>query len=406
MTKARTEESTAWANAERYSREYFRLIEVQGNGISERDPWACAQIQALISLTIESLLPAPEVHAIHSLVRRTLHKLAVSGLADQNPACFTTQFRRLLGDYSNAVPEVVRILTFLHLKPELSARLGRLSWKGLNIQVLTWDEVSSLVKDFGSLLGRVHRETGVDFNELRLPWHFVPLSFHVRARSVLEVSNLAEETAEPLRGCINFVLGAGTMYYSFDERKPPAECMAYPMMLMLNEDGSYRNVSWPRAKAQYKDSSFISEKKIESAARVHSRLGCLPDRRREVATGVLLKWQKALDCADEQLSYLFLWQAIEAAALQGISSQFLPAGTVVDRVARLVRARRHERDLLLGLADERGRIAHHGNRSESLELYLNVLKLLVERCFSGMVASRRVKSFSDLLRLYDPDENP
>lgn len=406
MTKAQSEESKAWSNAERYAREYLHLIEVHGDGIAERDPWACAQIQALISLTIESLLPTPEVHAIHSLVSRTLHKLAVSGQADQNPACFSTQFRRLLGDYSNTVPEVVRILTFLHLKPELSAHLGRLSWKGLNVQVLTWNEASNLVKDIGDLPERVHLETGIDFDELSLPWHFVPLSFHVSARSDLEVSNLAAEITEPLRACLNFAFGARTLYYSLGERKPPAECMKYPLMLMLNEDGTYRNVAWPRVKAPYKDNPFVSGRRIEGAARVHSKLGCLPGRLQEAASGVLLKWQKALDCEDEQLSYLYLWQAIEAAALQGYSSQFVQSGTIVDRVARLVRARGHERDLLLGFAEERGRIAHHGNRSESLELYLNVLKLLVERCFSGLVASTRVKSFNDLLHLYGIEENP
>jgi len=76
--------------------------------------------------------------------------------------------------------------------------------------------------------------------------------------------------------------------------------------------------------------------------------------------------------------------------------------TIVDRIAKLIRARGYERDLLLGFASERGRIAHHGSHTESMELYLNVLKIIVERCFSGLALSRRIRDFDSLLRLYNP----
>jgi hypothetical protein len=404
MSKRLSEESKAWSNAERYSRRFLRLIEVKGNSVSERDPFVCAQVRALMSLTIEPLIPLAEGHVLHSLISRALHMLAISEQERGRSGSFEALFKGLLGKYTGSIPEQVRVLTFLHLKPEFSEYLGSPSWKGVDIQVFTWDDASDVVKRIADLPERVYQETGIDFDELKLPQHFTPLMLQFEARSDLEVSNLTEDVAEPLRACINFALGAGTLYYSFGERKPPAECMRYPMMLMLKDDGSYRNVACPREKSLYKDNPSCSREKIQLAARIHSKLDCLPGRLREVATDVFLKWQKALDCDDAQLSYLFLWQGIETAALQGFSSRFLEAGTIVDRAARLIRARKHERDLLQGFADERGRIAHHGCRTESLELYLNVLKILVERCFSGLVVSRRVQSFDDLLHIYGIDE--
>lgn len=389
-----------WEKVQHLAQSAVGTIKVVPEGIQDVNPWEFSNIKVLITAQVTSSIDMEHRYALPSIVESSIHEFARKNESDEQTPLFKQVFEKRVKKYFSQELIQFKILYLLHANPQYMEFGQPIKLGDISAVPVAWDDLDSLFPGIQDLWIGAEENLGVRINRLSPLWSFVPLTTVVLARTQKRAIDCACRHIEVLRASINYILDKGSLHFSCGPAKPQSKCIQPPVIGIFNEDGDYLNYACSQGDKKYRNYPFSSRNMMKRSIQFAEGIYSCESEMQMFLERIINLYCHSMDCEDLTLAFLAFWQAIEVAALKDWPKRQSHI-KVAGRISNLISANKIEQDVLKVMVDERNDFVHQGQYSHNLELHLNVLKLLLEKCIHVLhPSSNRYSTLEDLKKSY------